>query len=155
MKAAAATATVLAGLLVVGLVQVAPAGASPHTRPKPAGVGRSQRKRSSVTDAVPAAAVSNPPAPLAHRPRLVHHAPVSAAGHPRSAVSSRPRQAVATPGRSVTRSRPETPKDAGTARLKRAARVTTAKTKVRSVRAVAARRDQDEDQDEHHDEKQG
>ena len=105
MKAAAATGTVLAGLLVVGLVQVVPAGASPHPRPPSHGVGRSQRKHSIATDAVPAAAVSRPAGPLAHRSRRVGHAPASAARHPRSGLSSLPRPSVRTHGRSVTPSR--------------------------------------------------
>ena len=71
MTATAATGTVLAGLLVIGLVQVVPAGASPHARPKPAGVDRSQRKDSIVIDTVPGAGVSSPVARLVHRSRLV------------------------------------------------------------------------------------
>ena len=90
MKAAAATGTVLAGLLVVGLVQVVPADASPHPRAPSHGVGRSQRKHSISTNPVSAAVVSRPAGPLAHRSHRVGHAPASAARHPRFGLSSLP-----------------------------------------------------------------
>jgi hypothetical protein len=138
IAATAATGTVLAGLLVVGLVQVVPAGASPRARPKPAGVDRSQRKGSIVIDTPPGAQVSSPVARLVHRSRLVRHASALYGGDPQSAVSSRPPHAVRTRGQSVTRPRPAAPKDAGTASLMRGVRATTAKTKVRSAPTAAA-----------------